>query len=152
MLRNVSRLVAVAVALAVGLAAQSAWAQGCCKAGVCSIPRIPTASSGAETLARMPVDRSLAATSVSARATTASPSGEGGFVLVNPVGSRAAVQYTLGSKTYQLEPGMSLSVASAAPMKIEFARSESGPRAQYRVSRGTYEFAMTNTGWELYRE
>jgi hypothetical protein len=145
--------VAVAALVASIAIADAAAAQGCCKAGICKIPQIPATGStnamidsllngaGSESVAARTVSRNPAAANDNATEIS----------LVNPADSQDKIEYILDGKAYALEPGMTLTMRAAAARKIEFSRGAGGKKAAYRVSRGVYEFAMTNNGWELYR-
>ena len=152
--RVVYRLVAAVATLVVLLSvADSASAQGCCKAGICRIPQIPASSTNNAMLDSMLDNRdAVAARQVSQNPTPAATAGSAitEVSLVNPVNSQAKIEYILDGKAYALEPGMTLTMKAAAARKIEFSRNASA-KAAYRVSRGVYEFAMTDKGWELYR-
>jgi hypothetical protein len=143
----------VAVAAVLSLGARAASAQGCCKAGLCKIPQLP-ASGGSSQISSM-LDqfdngrtqaRPASAASVQPQAAAVTE-----MTLSNPLGSNQKIEYILDGKTYALEPGMSLSMRGTQARRIEFSRDGNGTKAAYRVSRGAYEFAQTDRGWELYR-
>jgi hypothetical protein len=143
--------VAVVAAL-VGAGCGEAFGQGCCKAGLCRIPTLPKTSAQTDNLSR-----SLAApshtTMTSARSAERSDS-VAQVSLVNPLDSGRTIEYMLDGVTHALEPGMTLTLRGTQPRKIEYLRGAAGDKtakAQYRVSRGMYEFAMTDGGWQLYR-
>jgi hypothetical protein len=143
MLKTLSALVAVA---ALGLSADAVYAQGCCKAGLCRIPQIPSNTASATVPRSIPSFESQPA-SVQTASSSASVME---MSIANPVSSSGAIEYVLDGKSYTLEPGMSLTFRSTQPRKIEFKRGADAS-AKYRVSRGAYEFAQTDRGWELYR-
>ena len=158
MFKTFSLIAAVALFWVVGLAAESAQAQGCCKAGLCRIPTLPSTASNSMSMLQPQIDAQMAARTVQpVRASNGGVSnGNGGATLTqlalsNPAGSRTAVEYVLDGKSYVLEPGMTLSFATSQPRKIEFKRGGEETVARYRVSRGTYEFEQTAKGWELFR-
>jgi hypothetical protein len=159
MFKTFSMIAAVAVFFVVGFAADSAQAQGCCKAGLCRIPTLPSTASNSMSMLQPQFDAQMAARTVQPAATNgAARNGvaQNGsatvthITLSNPAGSRTGVEYVLDGKSYVLEPGMSLTMAASQPRKIEFKRGENGT-AKYRVSRGTYEFEQSAQGWQLFR-
>ena len=158
MFKTFSMIAAVAVFSLVGFATDSAQAQGCCKAGLCQIPKLPSTASNSMAMLQPQFDAQMAARSVQpVRASNGGASnGNGGATLTqlalsNPAGSRTAVEYVLDGKAYVLEPGMTLSFATSQPRKIEFKRDGGDTVARYRVSRGAYEFEQTEKGWQLFR-
>jgi hypothetical protein len=138
--------------VAMFIAADSASAQGCCKAGICKIPQIPSTTNNAMLDSMLNArDDAVAARAVSRNPAPVAAGAITEISLVNPVNSQTKIEYILDGKAYALEPGMSLTMKAAAARKIEFSRDGNGTKAAYKVSRGVYEFAMTDKGLELYR-
>jgi hypothetical protein len=147
MIKSLSTLAAVAAFALVSFDAQSAQAQGCCKAGLCRIPSIPSTASNSMAMMQPQIaTRALRPVTTSGDAAVLTQ-----ISLSNPSESRSAVEYVLDGKSYVLEPGMALTFNTSQARKIEFKRGTPENVARYRVSRGTYEFAQTEKGWELYR-
>lgn len=144
---------ALILGAAMFVSADSASAQGCCKAGICKIPQIPSSSTGNAMLDSMLDARgdAVAARPVSRNPAPAAAGATTEISLVNPANSQTKIEYILDGKAYALDPGMTLTMRAAAARKIEFSRDGAGAKAAYKVSRGVYEFAMTDKGWELYR-
>ncbi|RIK82127.1 MAG: hypothetical protein DCC68_07300 [Planctomycetota bacterium] len=144
---------ALVAGAAVLVVVDSASAQGCCKAGICKIPQIPSSATNNAMLDSMlnARDSAVAARPVSQNPASASAAATTEISLVNPANSQAKIEYILDGKAYALEPGMTLTMKAAAARKIEFSRDGNGTKAAYKVSRGVYEFAATAKGWELYR-
>jgi hypothetical protein len=155
MVKSLSTLAALAAFAVVGFAAQSAQAQGCCKAGLCRIPTLPSSPSASASMLQPQMDAQMAYRSVGANSAATNGTAMNGatlaqFSLSNPSDSRSSVEYVLSGKSYTLEPGMTLTFNTSQPRKIEFKRSGETVAA-YRVSRGSYEFSQNGNGWELYR-
>jgi hypothetical protein len=149
-MKSLSTLVAVAAFAVVGFSTDVVFAQGCCKAGLCRIPQIPSNTASATVPRSIPSFDSRPAAVPASQSAGVSAASVMEMTIANPVGSTGAIEYVLDGKSYTLEPGMSLSFRSTQPRKIEFKRGAEAT-AKYRVSRGMYEFAQTDRGWELYR-
>lgn len=150
MIKSLSMLAAVAAFSLVGFAAQSAQAQGCCKAGLCRIPTLPSTAATSMAMMQPQIDAQIATRALRPVTTNGDTATLTQISLSNPSGSRSAVEYVLDGKSYVLEPGMALTFNTSQARKIEFKRGAENV-ARYRVSRGSYEFAQTEKGWELYR-
>ncbi len=70
------------------------------------------------------------------------------ITILNPAETGRAVNYTLGSTEYSIEPSRSL-VHNDGTQVITFERGASFGQAAYTLQPGTYRFVMTNTGWDL---
>ena len=70
------------------------------------------------------------------------------ITILNPAETGRAVNYTLGSADYSIEPSRSLAHNEGTQV-ITFERGASLGRAAYTLQPGTYRFVMTNTGWDL---
>ncbi|HEV7998742.1 MAG TPA: hypothetical protein VGP63_02605 [Planctomycetaceae bacterium] len=70
------------------------------------------------------------------------------ITILNPAETGRAVNYTLGSAEYSIEPSRSLAHNDGTQV-ITFERGASLGRAAYTLQPGTYRFVMTNTGWDL---
>jgi len=151
MTKSLSMLAAVAAFAVVGFGAQSAQAQGCCKAGLCRIPTLPSTAATSMAMLQPQIDAQIATRALRPVTTNGDTATLTQISLSNPSGSRSAVEYVLDGKSYVLEPGMALTFNTSQARKIEFKRGAAESVARYRVSRGSYEFAQTEKGWELYR-
>jgi len=72
------------------------------------------------------------------------------FTVINPPESDSALSFSLGGQTYTLEPGSQKEFRVSQASIIEFDRGGAFGRARYTVGDGTYTFAPTDRGWELY--
>jgi hypothetical protein len=70
------------------------------------------------------------------------------ITILNPAETGRAVNYTLGSADYSIEPSRSMAHNDGTQV-ITFERGASLGRAAYTLQPGTYRFVMTNTGWDL---
>ena len=70
------------------------------------------------------------------------------ITILNPAETGRAVNYTLGSAEYSIEPSHSLAHNDGTQV-ITFERGASFGQAAYTLQPGTYRFVMTNTGWDL---
>src|SRR5580704_4590449 len=70
------------------------------------------------------------------------------ITILNPAETGRAVNYTLGSAEYSIEPSHSLAHNDGTQV-ITFERGASFGQATYTLQPGTYRFVMTNTGWDL---
>jgi hypothetical protein len=70
------------------------------------------------------------------------------ITILNPAETGRAVNYTLGSAEYSIEPSHSLAHNDGTQV-ITFQRGASSGQATYTLQPGTYRFVMTNTGWDL---
>jgi hypothetical protein len=71
-------------------------------------------------------------------------------VLVNPADSGGAVNYTLNGNPFTIEPGSRKVLPDKRGWRIEFDRGDNNGAARYSLPYGTYTFAVTSKGWELY--
>jgi hypothetical protein len=74
-----------------------------------------------------------------------------GVLLINPPDSRGTVNYNVNGNLYVSEPGMEQRLADGRWV-VEYDRGEKGGTSSYTVESGTYYFAPTDNGWQLYRE
>ncbi|MBI3468577.1 MAG: hypothetical protein HY000_36710 [Planctomycetes bacterium] len=73
------------------------------------------------------------------------------LVLFNSADPGDRITYRLDGQVYSLEPGKTMSLPVERAKIIEFERGGSFGSARYRVTQGTYRFAQTDRGRELYR-
>jgi hypothetical protein len=72
------------------------------------------------------------------------------LLLINPSDSPGSVNYTLDAAAYTLDVGYNQSYSGCGVWVIQFDRGVGGAQASYSLTPGTYSFAMTDQGWELY--
>jgi len=78
---------------------------------------------------------------------------EGGVMVYNPKKTKAAVKYSLnGAHSYTMQSGQSQALPGGTTWKIKFHRGGEYGESEYALSEGGYRFAITDKGWELYRE
>ena len=70
-----------------------------------------------------------------------------GVVLHNPASNGGAIAYLLGSQTFTLEPGQTQRLDRSHV--IEFDRGGSFGMARYTIADGSFEFTLTDNGWNL---
>jgi len=75
---------------------------------------------------------------------------EVGLVLLNAKDSPGTVNYTLDTAAYAVDAGGSQGYTGSGPWLIEFDRGMGGVQARYSLTEGTYTFAMTDQGWDLF--
>ncbi|HVC92815.1 MAG TPA: hypothetical protein VND64_03945 [Pirellulales bacterium] len=75
----------------------------------------------------------------------------GGALLINPKKSGATVRYVVNGDAYVMEPGMSQALPSGTRWVVAFDRGGSVGSAKYTLAEGTYQFAPTDDGWDLYQ-
>jgi hypothetical protein len=75
----------------------------------------------------------------------------GGLIkIVNPVGSKTALSYTLNGMPYTIQPGQSQEFAEDRAWVIDFSRGANFGPAHYGLHAGLYSFSISDHGWELY--
>jgi len=79
------------------------------------------------------------------------PTVNDGVLLVNPKTTGANVHYVVNGKAYTMEPGMSQVLPANVEWFIEFDRGGSVGFTRYVLPKGTFHFAPTDTGWDLYQ-
>jgi hypothetical protein len=70
--------------------------------------------------------------------------------LINPSDSPGSVNYTLDAAPSTLDVGYNQSYSGSGSWLIQFDRGVGRAQACYSLTPGTYSFAMTDQGWELY--
>jgi hypothetical protein len=87
------------------------------------------------------------------RPQTVRPSGDGlPIKIINPMDAGAAVHYSLNDYDYVIEPGQSQTIVNDRPWTISFDRGGDFGPARYSMSPGTYTFAATDKGWQVYHD
>ncbi|HUY36227.1 MAG TPA: hypothetical protein VMV69_26050 [Pirellulales bacterium] len=74
-----------------------------------------------------------------------------GTLLVNPKKSGANVRYVVNGDAYAMEPGMSQSLPAGTRWIVEFDRGGNVGSTKYTLSDGTFEFAPSDAGWDLFQ-
>jgi hypothetical protein len=78
-----------------------------------------------------------------------------GVLIVNPASSRGTINYNVNGNHYVAQPGMTQKLAPRADGRdwfVEYDRGANFGQAGYRLAPGTYHFAPTDLGWQLYRQ
>jgi hypothetical protein len=70
-----------------------------------------------------------------------------GTLLVNPEENGASISYVLANHQYTMQPGQSQRIDRE--YTIEFHRGGDFGNARYSLPAGTYEFTLTDGGWDL---
>jgi hypothetical protein len=71
--------------------------------------------------------------------------------IMNPADTQASLAFAVNGQTYSLEAGQSKDVRIDSDSVIEFDRGSGDENGRYTLSEGTYRFASTQKGWELYK-
>jgi hypothetical protein len=71
--------------------------------------------------------------------------------LVNPAETQTTLGFAVNGQAYSLEAGQSQDVQINDGAVVEFDRGGDNQVGRYSLSEGTYRFASTPQGWELYR-
>lgn len=88
-----------------------------------------------------------------ARSPVAQPAGDGlPIKIVNPSDAGGAIRYSLNEYDYAIEPGQSQTLVNDRPWTITFDRGGDYGTARYSLSSGTYTFAPTDKGWQVYHD
>ncbi len=75
-----------------------------------------------------------------------------GVLLLNPEENAAAVSYVINKRNaFTMLPAQSQKLLARAENIIEFDRGAGSGKARYRLHAGSYEFTVTERGWELVR-
>jgi hypothetical protein len=76
-----------------------------------------------------------------------------GVTIRNPGATVVTLSYTIDSRrSHDLAAGESQQLTEKGRYLIEFDRGGDFGRARYTIAEGTYEFTLTDHGWELYRQ
>ena len=70
--------------------------------------------------------------------------------IVNPAATKATISYSLDGQSHSLPSGSAHTYNVPANAVVEFARGSEFGTAIYSVDPGTYTFASTPKGWELF--
>ena len=70
--------------------------------------------------------------------------------IVNPLGNRVALSYTLNGMTYTIQPGFSQEFAEDRDWAIDFSRGPNLGEALYGCTPVCINFAPEGGGWELF--
>ncbi len=73
------------------------------------------------------------------------------LVLINPAGSGGPIRFLLNEREFLLEPGASQALSPDRAWQVRFHRGGDFGNALSVVRDGTYEFHVTNAGWQLTR-
>jgi hypothetical protein len=71
--------------------------------------------------------------------------------IINPPANGVALNYALQGAPYTIAPGYSQDLVHDRSWVIEFSRGGNFGQARYGLEPGTYSFAHTDHGWDLYR-
>jgi hypothetical protein len=83
----------------------------------------------------------------------AQPVGDGlPIKIISPDDAGTALTYSLNEYEYEIKPGESQTLANNRPWVITFDRGGDYGTAQYSLSSGTYTFALTKKGWDVYHD
>jgi hypothetical protein len=74
-----------------------------------------------------------------------------GALVQNPRDNPAKVNYVVDGRTHELKPGESRTHAITAKSKISFNRGGSLGNTEYRLSSGTFRFAIEERAWQLHK-
>ncbi|MEX0612509.1 MAG: hypothetical protein WD229_10350, partial [Pirellulales bacterium] len=72
-------------------------------------------------------------------------------VLLNPKQNVGPVIYTLNAIRYTMQPGFEQKLPAGRSWTVEFDRGGSFGTARYSLTPGTYAFALTERGWDVFR-
>lgn len=72
--------------------------------------------------------------------------------IVNPPDCDTTLNYAVNDYTYEIKPGETQELTQDRTWVIEFDRGGDFGSAQYTLEPGTYTFASTDKGWELYHQ
>ena len=70
--------------------------------------------------------------------------------ITNPAASGATLSYALNGATYSIPPGYSQDLTLDRSWVISFSRGGNFGEARYALEPGSYSFANTEHGWELF--
>lgn len=71
--------------------------------------------------------------------------------IVNPEATNFTLSYSVAGQSYTLASGNVQELDVPSGSSVEFGRGNDHGTATYTLSAGTYTFASTNHGWELYQ-
>ena len=81
------------------------------------------------------------------------PAGDGlPIKIVNPSDASGSIRYSLNDFDYVIEPGQSQTIVNDRPWTITFDRGDKFGTAHYSLSAGTYTFATTDKGRQVYHD
>jgi len=72
--------------------------------------------------------------------------------IVSPDDARVTMNYSLNEYDYSIAPGHSQMLFNDRDWIITFDRGDDFGTARYSLSPGTYQFALTKKGWEIYHD
>ncbi|HEX5103450.1 MAG TPA: hypothetical protein VFV87_06545 [Pirellulaceae bacterium] len=76
-----------------------------------------------------------------------------GVMIRNPEATGVALSYTIDSRhAYEIAAGEAQQLPEKGSYLVEFDRGGEFGQARYTITEGLYEFALTDHGWELYRQ
>lgn len=114
-------------------------------------PSYSSSNSVPRTTYYSPSDSSSIVTNVLPR--PAAPATRGGPIEINfPAGLQGKVNYSLNNYKYAIESGQSQVIESDRAWTIVFDRGSNSGSARYSLTPGTYEFTVTEKGWELVKK
>jgi hypothetical protein len=73
----------------------------------------------------------------------------GGTLLINP--EKLAIHYNVNDHPFTMEPNFRQTLPGGKTWVVAFDRGGSFGRARYAVSEGTYQFKLTDKGWDLFK-
>jgi hypothetical protein len=80
-----------------------------------------------------------------------SPEMLGGIMLLNPAKTHATINYNINGNHYVMEPGMAQRIPDGN-WTVEYDRGQKFGVESYKLSPGTFSFALTDNGWQLFRD
>ncbi len=70
-------------------------------------------------------------------------------VLSNPAGNGGEIRYVVDQQQFSLQPGESHELSADRVYHIQFHRGDKFGDVAYWIPRGSYQFAVEDSGWEL---
>lgn len=75
-----------------------------------------------------------------------------GVLLLNPTENGTPIHYDINGTSYTMQPGYTQTLPAGTSWTIRFDRGEGNNEARYTLKDGSYYFASSDKGWELYRK
>jgi len=72
--------------------------------------------------------------------------------VVNPASTGVTLSFIVNGQSYSLAPGMKQDLTIGPGDTISFDRGGNLGTATYSLNQGTYDFAASSHGWELYQQ